>query len=162
MSREPGGGTRTTGEYLDRHFKSAALKALLATQWGDYGLPPSESAFVLHAIVVRSYLRGDGFRRAALAVSRVRLRWALKQRAAPSMCATRSRHPCRRHECHWSKGPRQTRAAPVETEFFAPIVISDAGAHVTYKRLLPVDGEIGRRTAGLRAAIDRLDGGYRP
>ena len=29
-----------------------SCRALLATQWGDYGLPPKESAFALHALVV--------------------------------------------------------------------------------------------------------------
>jgi len=48
---------------------------------------------------------------------------------------------------------------PTEVVYHAPIVISNAGAHITYKRLLPTDGEIGRRTAALRGLIDRLDGG---
>ncbi|OQU97425.1 Oxidoreductase NAD-binding domain-containing protein [Cladophialophora immunda] len=54
---------QTTGDYLNQHFKSTELKALLATQWGDYGVPPSESAFALHALVVRSYLQGAWFPR---------------------------------------------------------------------------------------------------
>ena len=53
--------TQTTGDYLGRHFKSPQLKALLASQWGDYGLPPSESAFALHAIVVSSYFNGGWY-----------------------------------------------------------------------------------------------------
>jgi all-trans-retinol 13,14-reductase len=32
---------QTTQHYLDSHFQDAQLKALLASQWGDYGLPPS-------------------------------------------------------------------------------------------------------------------------
>src|SRR5271169_1449267 len=32
-------GTRTTGAYLARRFRSPRLRALLASQWGDYGLP---------------------------------------------------------------------------------------------------------------------------
>ena len=48
----------TTAAYLDEHFRDPQLKALLASQWGDYGLPPSESAFAIHALVVASYLDG--------------------------------------------------------------------------------------------------------
>ena len=33
--------TQTTKAYLDTHFRSPRLKAVLASQWGDYGLPPS-------------------------------------------------------------------------------------------------------------------------
>ncbi len=30
----------TTGDYLEKRFWSPKLRALLASQWGDYGLPP--------------------------------------------------------------------------------------------------------------------------
>jgi all-trans-retinol 13,14-reductase len=156
----PEGATHTTGEYLDRHFMSAELKALLATQWGDYGLPPSESAFVLHALVVRSYLRGGWFPKGG--ASRIARTFEVGVEAAGGAI-----NVCQEVTGILAEGTRvigvkaldRRGADPVETVFSAPIVISDAGAHVTYKRLLPVDGEIGRRTAGLRAAIDRLDGG---
>ena len=46
---------------LDRQFRSPQLKALLASQWGDYGVPPKESAFAIHALVAGSYLRGGWF-----------------------------------------------------------------------------------------------------
>jgi len=48
---------------------------------------------------------------------------------------------------------------PVEVDYYAPVVISDVGAQMTYQRLLPTDGEIGRRTAKARAYIDALAAG---
>ena len=65
-SRKPGVSApprppRRPATYLERHFRSRELKALLATQWGDYGLPPKQSAFALHALVVGSYLNGGWF-----------------------------------------------------------------------------------------------------
>ncbi len=48
----------TTAEYLNRHFKDVKLKAALASQWGDYGLPPAESAFAIHALIVAHYFKG--------------------------------------------------------------------------------------------------------
>ena len=48
----------TTKEYMDTNFKDPVLKAVLVSQWGDYGLPPSESAFYMHAGLVVHYLRG--------------------------------------------------------------------------------------------------------
>ena len=48
----------TTWAYLDAHVRDPQLRAVLASQWGDYGLPPSESAFAIHALVVGSYLGG--------------------------------------------------------------------------------------------------------
>lgn len=48
----------TTGEYLEEHFRSDHIKAALTSFWGDYGLPPSLSAFGQHAIVAAHYLGG--------------------------------------------------------------------------------------------------------
>ena len=42
---------RPLGSYLDQHFRDPQLKALLASQWGDYGLPPAQAAFGMHALV---------------------------------------------------------------------------------------------------------------
>ncbi len=47
-----------TSEVLDRHFTDEKLKALVASQWGDNGLPPSKSAFTSHAMIVNHYLHG--------------------------------------------------------------------------------------------------------
>ncbi|MGO8977334.1 MAG: FAD-dependent oxidoreductase [Steroidobacteraceae bacterium] len=156
----PKAATHTTGEYLDRHFRSAELKALLATQWGDYGLPPSESAFVLHAIVVRSYLRGGWFPKGG--ASRIARTFELAVEAAGgaiTVCCEVTGILTEGTRVIGVKALDRRGAEPIETVFSAPIVISDAGAEVTYERLLPVDGEIGRRTAGLREVIDRLSGG---
>ena len=48
---------------------------------------------------------------------------------------------------------------PIAVAYRAPVVISDVGAPLTYERLLPTDGEIGRRTAKQRAAVAALKGG---
>ena len=53
--------TQTVGHYLQRHFRSPLLRALLASQWGDYGVPPAQGAFALHALVTGSYLHGGWF-----------------------------------------------------------------------------------------------------
>ncbi len=50
--------SRTTQEVLDELFISSKLKAVLAAQFGDYGLPPSKSSFVMHATVAHHYMEG--------------------------------------------------------------------------------------------------------
>lgn len=47
----------TTAERLS-HFKDPLLRAFLGSQWPDYGAPPSESAFAMHAVVAADYLDG--------------------------------------------------------------------------------------------------------
>lgn len=48
----------TTASVLARIVTNARLRAVLASQWLDYGGPPSKSSFALHAMVTRSYLNG--------------------------------------------------------------------------------------------------------
>ncbi len=50
--------SRTTQEVLDELFISGKLKAVLAGQFGDYGLPPSKSSFVIHATIAHHYMEG--------------------------------------------------------------------------------------------------------
>ncbi len=48
----------STAQYLNAQFKDPRLKAALTSQWGDYGLPPSMSSFVIHCLVVEHYFAG--------------------------------------------------------------------------------------------------------
>jgi phytoene dehydrogenase-like protein len=48
----------TVDEYLKENFKSEKLRAVVASQWGDYGLPPKQASFMIHCCVVQHYLKG--------------------------------------------------------------------------------------------------------
>ncbi|NMB81868.1 MAG: NAD(P)/FAD-dependent oxidoreductase, partial [Ignavibacteria bacterium] len=37
----------TVKNYLDKNFRDEKLKAVLTSQWGDYGLPPSQSSMAI-------------------------------------------------------------------------------------------------------------------
>jgi len=52
---------RTTADVLAEITTNRELVGLLAAQWGDYGLPPGESSFAMHAIIAAHYLEGAGF-----------------------------------------------------------------------------------------------------
>lgn len=47
----------TTGEVLASLTDNAELRAVLCGQWGDYGLPPGQSSFGIHAMIAGHYLR---------------------------------------------------------------------------------------------------------
>ena len=49
---------RTTREVLEETIRDPLLRAVLAGQYGDYGLPPSLSSFAIHAMVAAHYLEG--------------------------------------------------------------------------------------------------------
>lgn len=49
---------RTTQQVVEECVASPQARAVLSARWGDYGSPPSESSFALHAAVMRQYLDG--------------------------------------------------------------------------------------------------------
>ncbi|MFK2818488.1 NAD(P)/FAD-dependent oxidoreductase [Flavobacteriaceae sp. LMIT009] len=52
---------QTTYEVLSSLTTNEELIKVLAGQYGDYGLPPKQSSFVMHASVARHYLSGGNF-----------------------------------------------------------------------------------------------------
>lgn len=128
----------TTQAYLDASFADPKLKALLVSQWGTHGLSPERSAFLSHAIIVTHYLAGGYYPvGGASSIARtivptieeqggaVRIRREVRQ-----ILVDRGRAVGVEAVCH--KGGVER----MET-YRAPLVLSDAGAHNTYGRLLP-------------------------
>ena len=52
---------KTTLEVLKGITQNPKLIAVLTGQYGDYGLPPAQSSFAMHAMVVRHYLEGGAY-----------------------------------------------------------------------------------------------------
>jgi phytoene dehydrogenase-like protein len=133
----------TSGEYLDSHFRDARLKALLASQWADYGLPPAKSAFATHALIATHYLSGawypeGGAGTIADAAGRV-------IRTAGG--AILVNHEVRRilmdgNRAVGVEAMRQQGKGGQMVGFEAPVVISDAGAWATYRKLLPASAVV--------------------
>jgi phytoene dehydrogenase-like protein len=127
-----------TGQYLERRFRDPRLRAVVASQWGDYGLPPNQSAFVTHALIATHYFNGawypdGGAGEIAKAVGAV-IRQAGGE-LLPNHEVTRILLEGRRAvgvEVNVKKGKQGSRA-----EFRSPVVVSDAGAWNTFTRLLP-------------------------
>ncbi|MCE9596979.1 MAG: NAD(P)/FAD-dependent oxidoreductase [Spirochaetia bacterium] len=128
----------TTGQYMDINFKDEKLKALLLSQWGDYGLPPAESTFVIHSLIVTHYMNGGYYpiggagkicdsveailnaHGGEIRVSHEVTEVIIEEGAAVGVRV--KKHPERPDSM---------------VEFRAPVVISDAGAWTTFMRLVP-------------------------
>jgi phytoene dehydrogenase-like protein len=52
---------RTTGHVLDDLGVGRELRAVLTAQWGDYGLPPGQSSFAVHAAIADHYFEGAAY-----------------------------------------------------------------------------------------------------
>ncbi len=155
-----GKAVQTTKQYLDKHFRSPRLRALLASQWGDYGLPPSRSAFAIHAQIVAHYLHGAWFPEGGSGrIARTFERGIERRGGSIRVCQKVTSILVRDGRAVGVKVLDRRGAEPREATHLAPIVISDVGAPITFGQLLPTDGEVGAKTADLRTLIDRLHGG---
>lgn len=127
-----------TEQYLQKRFRDSQLRAVVASQWADYGLPPSQSAFATHAVIATHYLNGawypDGgageVGKATGAIIRAAGGELLPNHEVKSILLQDGRAVG--VEVSVKKGKEGGHA-----EFRAPIVVSDAGAWNTFTRLLP-------------------------
>ena len=52
---------KTTLEVLESITRNKELIAVLTGQFGDYGMPPGESSFIMHAMLVHHYFEGGNY-----------------------------------------------------------------------------------------------------
>ena len=152
--------TRTTKAYLDAHFRSPRLKAVLASQWGDYGLPPSRSAFAVHALIVSHYLEGAWFPRGGSARIARTFEKGIEEAGGAVRVAQEVTEILTENGKAVGVRVMDHRGAQVrERVYRAPVIVSAVGASNTFNRLLPTFGEIGRRTEPARRTLEHLGTG---
>ncbi len=122
---------RTVQEVLAEVTTNERLRAVLAAQWGDYGLTPREGSFAIHAMVAHHYFEGawypvGGATRIAQTVLPVieRNGGAVRTNADVAEILV---------EGGRAAGVRMADGRTVR----APIVVSGAGVALTASRLLP-------------------------
>jgi all-trans-retinol 13,14-reductase len=129
---------QTTEQYLESNIRDPRLRAVLASQWADYGLPPGRSAFVTHAVIATHYMEGAWYpiggageiAKAAGSVIRGAGGDLLPGHEVTKILLDGDRAVG--VEVRSTKGKDGMVA-----EFRAPIVVSDTGAWNTFTRLLP-------------------------
>lgn len=140
---------RTTKSVLDDLGASPLLQAVLTTQYGDYGMPPKQSSFAIHAMVVNHYIHGGyypvgGSGRIAESIAPV-------IEAAGGRLLVAAEVTAIVVEGGKAVGVRMKDGQ----ELRAPVIISDAGAENTFRTLLP-------REVAARHGYDALLRGVRP
>jgi phytoene dehydrogenase-like protein len=122
--------SRTTADVLQEMTKNPELIAVLAGQWGDYGLPPTQSSFGIHAIIAKHYFDGATYPIGGAG--------AILSSMAPIITSTGGNIVVNAEvesiivEDGCVAGLRMADGVAIR----APIVISDTGAANTYSRLL--------------------------
>lgn len=129
--RLPRSFDRTTWEVLSELTSDPELIAVLTGQWGDMGLPPKRSSFVIQALIAKHYLHGGfypvggAWRIADTILPRIRAAGGeVFTYARVEEIVVRDGRAC---------GVRMKDGHEIE----ARCIVSDAGAINTFSRLLP-------------------------
>ena len=139
---------RTTREVLESLTKDQRLIGVLTAQFGDYGLPPAESSFVMHALVAQHYFGGASY--PVGGAGRIAETIVPVIRAAGGDVLTNAEVAEIVVEGGRAVGVRMAADGAV---LRAPLIISDAGAALTFGKLLPP--QVAART-GWSAALRTL------
>ena len=122
---------KTTWDVLKGLTNNEQLIAVLTGQWGDYGLPPQQSSFMMHALVARHYLHGGFYP--------VGGSWRISETIVPRIeqaggkVFTYARVDEIMVEQGQTRGVRMSDGHLIECD----CVISSAGVLNTFKHLLP-------------------------
>ncbi len=134
---------RSTREVLAEITTDPQLRGVLASQWGDYGLPPSQSCFGIHALIAKDYLQGGwvpvgGSQQLANSIVPI-------IEKAGGKCLTG--HEVTRLEVENGRVKRVIAThKKSEVAFAAPLVVSDAGAAKTFGELIDSAIDLPERT----------------
>ena len=126
---------QTTKQILDSISDNEELKAVLSAQFGDYGMPPSKSSFVIHAAVALHYMNG-GFYPVGGSEE-------IFNTIAPSILNAGGNILVGAGvkeimiESGIAKGVVMQDGKVIKSD----IVISGAGVHITYKNLIPQESK---------------------
>ena len=122
---------RTTREVLEGLTGNRELIGVLTGQFGDYGLPPGQSSFAMHAILARHYLHGGSYPVGGSAEIAAGIAPLIEAAGGKILYYAEVKEILVLG--NQAAGVRMADGA----ELTAPLVISDAGAANTFSRLLP-------------------------
>lgn len=122
---------RTTLEVLRELTRDRELIGVLTAQWGDYGLPPAQSSFGMHAIIANHYFNGASYPVGGAARIAETIAPAIESNGGKIVVSAEVR------EIVTERGAAVGVKMADGRELRAPVIVSDAGAGNTFERLLP-------------------------
>ncbi|MCX6622358.1 MAG: NAD(P)/FAD-dependent oxidoreductase [Acidobacteria bacterium] len=121
---------RTTLDVLREFTNNAELIGLLTSQWGDYGLPPAQSSFGIHATVAGHYFEGASYPVGGAARIAETIAPVIERNGGRVVVSAEV------DRILVSQGRATGVRMKDGREFRAAVVISDAGARNTFDRLV--------------------------
>jgi phytoene dehydrogenase-like protein len=124
---------KTTYEVLKSLTNNEDLIKVLCGQYGDYGMPPKQSSFCMHASVVRHYLDGGSFPVGGSSQIAKTIDKVIETSGGTILINAEVAEIIVEANC--AKGVRMADGKC----FYAKNIISNAGLMTTYNKLLPRD-----------------------
>jgi len=138
--KNSGLASMTTGEYLQKNFRDPRLQAILVSQWGDHGLPPAMSSFIIHSIIVNHYMNGAYYPTGGARTIAESIVPLIEQAGGQVLLSHQvSEITLQNGKATGVKAFNRKSEDRAGKEFFADHIVSDAGAWITYGELLPAD-----------------------
>ena len=124
-------GNKTTLEVLSKLTDNKKLIAVLTGQFGDYGLTPAVSSFMMHSMLVKHFMNGGNYPVGGSAQIFEKIAPVVQKAGGEIFTNADVKEIL----------VKNNKAVGVKMAdgkvFFAPVVISDAGIYNTYQHLLP-------------------------
>lgn len=136
--RLDGFALQTTEAWLNKRFQDPKLRALMASQWGTYGLPPSRSPFQIHAGIINHFMKGGYYPEGGaskiaeyvMPIVEAKGGAFLINHAVSEILIENGRAVGVEVKLH--KSGKETFK-----RFYAPAIVSNVGAFNTFEKLLP-------------------------
>ncbi|HBD95754.1 MAG TPA: hypothetical protein DDY71_05960 [Spirochaetia bacterium] len=128
----------TTEEYLKKNIKNEKLRSVLSIRWGNYGVPPHESSFAVHAITEHHYFPGGMFPDGGAEKICTTFEQSIEESGGKILVNRETQEILLKDNT--AIGVRVKNISNKDniiTDYFAPIIISAVGAKNTYLKLLP-------------------------
>lgn len=122
--------SRTTLDVLHQFTRNQELIGVLTAQWGDYGLPPAQSSFGMHAIVAGHYFNGAGYPVGGASSIAESIAPVIERKGGKVVVSAAV------EQVLISNGQAIGVRMTDGREFRSDIVISDAGARNTFEQLV--------------------------
>ncbi|MCG8570919.1 MAG: NAD(P)-binding protein [Spirochaetes bacterium] len=128
----------TTAEYLNSYIKNDRLKAVLVSRWGNYGIPPTESAFAIHAVIEHHYYSGGIFPEGGAEKIAVYMEKTIETYGGKILVNRKvEKILIKENKAYGVEVRDLSKSEQPVSQYYAPLIISAAGARNTYLKLIP-------------------------
>jgi all-trans-retinol 13,14-reductase len=129
----------TTKEYLDFRFKDPVLKSTIISRWGDYGLPPSKSTFIIHSLIEEHYFNGGWYPDGGSSKIAELILPSIYKNGGKVLLSHRVDEVIIKNGTAIGVKVSHIQGEKIreQKEFYADIIVSNAGIYNTIKKMIP-------------------------